>query len=154
MIDPPRITQTTDQPSAMIRITIARDEIRTVMGPSLQELMVEVARQGIAITGPWFTHHLRIDPQVFDFEICVPVESTVAAAGRVCPSRWPVMSVARTIYHGSYEWLGSAWVEFDAWIKANGQTPAEDLWERYLAGPESSADPAAWRTELNRPIVR
>jgi len=23
------------------------------------------------------------------------------------------------------------------WIAANGHTPAEDLWERYVAGPES-----------------
>lgn len=38
------------------------------------------------------------------------------------------------------------------WIAASGHTPAEDLWERYAAGPESSPDPATWRTELIRPL--
>jgi effector-binding domain-containing protein len=56
------------------------------------------------------------------------------------------------VYHGGYEGLGDAWGEFGTWIEANGYTPAADLWECYLAGPESNPDPANWRTELNRPI--
>lgn len=64
------------------------------------------------------------------------------------------MRVARTIYRGPYEGLGSAWSEFDAWIAAHGHTPAADLWECYAAGPESSPDPASWRTELDRPLIR
>jgi effector-binding domain-containing protein len=61
--------------------------------------------------------------------------------------------VARVVYRGPYEGLGAAWGEFDAWIAANGHKPGTDLWECYVAGPESSPDPAAWRTELNRPLV-
>ena len=38
-----------------------------------------------------------------------------------------------------------------AWEGA-GLKPATELWEIYAAGPESGSDPAAWRTELNRPI--
>jgi effector-binding domain-containing protein len=63
------------------------------------------------------------------------------------------MRVARTVYRGPYEGLGTAWGEFNAWIAANGHTPAPDLWECYVAGPESSPDPATWRTELNRPLI-
>jgi effector-binding domain-containing protein len=61
--------------------------------------------------------------------------------------------VARTVYHGPYEGLPGAWPELDAWISAQGRKPAGFLWEVYLAGPESSADPAQWRTELNRPLA-
>jgi hypothetical protein len=43
------------------------------MGPGLRELMAAVAAQGIAPTGPWFSNHLRMDPDIFDFEISVPV---------------------------------------------------------------------------------
>ena len=63
------------------------------------------------------------------------------------------MTVARAVYHGPYEGLAAAWAEFCAWVEAGGHTPAEDLWERYVVGPESSPDPAVWRTELNRPLV-
>jgi hypothetical protein len=41
---------------------------------------------------------LRMDPAVFDFEICVPISTPVVATGRVKPSEWPAMSVVRTVY--------------------------------------------------------
>lgn len=153
MIDTPQITQTTAQLTAMIRLTIPRAEIRNVMGPGLGELRAAVAAQGIALAGPWFTHHLRMDPAIFDFEICVPVTAPVVAAGRVKPSQWPAIKVARTVYHGSYEGLSAAWGEFDAWIASQRLNPGPDLWECYLAGPESNPDPATWRTELSRSLI-
>lgn len=153
MIDTPQITQTIEQRTAFIRLTIPREEIGSVMGPGLSEVRAAIAAQGIAAAGPWFTHHLRMDPGTFDFEICVPVATPVAAVGRVKPGRLPATRVARTIFHGDYAGLGSAWGEFNAWVASHGYTPGVDLWERYVDGPESSADPSTWRTELNRPLV-
>jgi effector-binding domain-containing protein len=153
MLDTPQITQTAAQLTAIIRLTIPREEIRKVMGPGISELMATVAAQGIAPAGPWFTHHLRMDPAIFDFEIGVPVTAPVAAAGRVNPGQLPATKVARTIYHGPYEGLGAAWGEFIAWIAAKGHTAGLDLWECYLAGPEANPDPATFRTELNRPLT-
>lgn len=154
MIDPPQITQTAAQLAAVIHFTIPREEIRDVMGPGIGELMAAVAAQGIAPAGPVFSHHLRMDPAIFDFEIGLPVTAPVSATGRVKAGQLPAATVARTVYHGSYEGLGPAWGEFDAWVAAAGHTPAPDLWECYVAGPESSPNPADWRTELNRPLTR
>ena len=152
MLDKPQIVRTDAQLTAVIRLTIPREEIRNVMGPGIAELMAAVTAQGIAPAGPWFTHHLRMDPDTFDFEIGVPVRAPVSPAGRVRAGHLPAATVARTVYHGPYEGLGAAWAEFDAWIAAEGHTPGVDLWECYIAGPESSSDPATWRTELNRPL--
>lgn len=153
MLEPPQTTQTEAQTIAVIPLTIPRAEIRAVMGPGIQELLETVAAQGIAVTGPWFTHHLRMAPDMFDFEIGVPVAAPVAPTGRVQAGRRPAATVARAVYRGPYEGLGAAWAEFDAWIAEQGLEPAGDLWECYIAGPESDADPAMWRTELNRPLV-
>lgn len=153
MIDTPEITQTSAQQIAVIHLTVPSAEIRHVMGPGINELMAAVAAQGIAITGPWFTHHLRNPSDTFDFEIGVPVAAPVAAAGRMKPGQWPAMKVARTVFHGNYEGLPAAWGEFMAWIAANGHKSAPDLWECYTTGPESSPDPANWRTQLNRPLT-
>jgi len=154
MLDKPRIVQTGAQLTAIIRLTIPREKIRSVMGPGIAELMAAVAAQGMVPAGPVFSHHLRMDPGIFDFEIGVPVTAAVSAAGRVTASQLPAATVARTVYHGPYEGLGSAWGEFNAWITAEGHSPAPDLWECYVAGPESNPDPANWRTELNRPLTR
>jgi effector-binding domain-containing protein len=153
MIDAPRIAHTQDTLTAAIHITVPRAQIQEVMGPGLQELTAAVAAQGIKTTGPWFTHHLRMDPKVFHFEICLPVAAPVSPAGRVKPGRLPAAKVARTVYHGGYEGLGEAWGELSRWIQSEGLTPALDLWECYLAGPESGSDPAAWQTQLNKPLL-
>jgi effector-binding domain-containing protein len=94
-----------------------------------------------------------MDPRTFDFEVGVPVGRPVSEAGRVKVSQLPAAKVARTIYRGSYEGLSSAWGEFGDWITSAGYTAADNLWECYITGPESGADPAAWETELNRPLT-
>ncbi len=154
MIDTPQIVQTAAQLMAFIHVTVARAEIRKVMAPGLSELQAALASQGIAPTGPWFTHHLRMDPDTFDFQICLPVKKPVSATGRVRPGTLPAARVARTIYHGNYEGLGPAWGEFNAWITAQKLNPAPDLMECYLVGPEAGPDPATWRTELTRPLLK
>jgi hypothetical protein len=97
MIDPPQIGQTTAQLTAIIRLTIPRSEIRSVMGPGLGELMAAVKAQGIGPAGPWFTHHLKMDPEIFDFEICVPVTAPIAAVGRTLAGELSAIKVARTV---------------------------------------------------------
>jgi effector-binding domain-containing protein len=153
MLDDPQIVRTDPKIAAIIRLTIPRSEIRNVMGPGIAELMAAVAAQGIAAAGPIFSHHLRMDPDTFDFEIGVPVSAPISAAGRVRAGQLPAARVARTVYHGPYEGLAAAWAEFDAWIAAERYAAAPDLWECYLSGPDSDPDPAAWRTELNRPLT-
>jgi len=152
MIDEPKVVTTETQPAAVIHLTIPRSEIQNAMGPGLNELMSTLKAQGITPTGPWFSHHFRMDPAVFDFEIGVPVAAEVKASGRVKPGALPAAKVVRTTYRGGYEGLGSAWGEFEEWIKKNGHAAAPDLWEVYSAGPETGNDPDLYRTELNRPL--
>ena len=153
MIDTPQITQTQAQPAAVIRLTVPRSEISKVMGPGIEEVIEAVIAQGIGPAGPVFSHHFRVDPEVFDFEVGVPVTAPVTPTGRVRAGTLPAATVARTVYQGPYDDLAKAWGAFMAWVRAEGHTPAPNAWERYLAGPETSDDPADWRTELNRPLT-
>src|SRR5450631_4019636 len=109
MIDPPIITKTMAQLAAVIHLTIPRSQIQSVMGPGLSEIMEAVKAQRIGPAGPWFTHHFKMDPATFDFEICVPVTAPVTPVGRVKAEAFPVVTVARTVYRGGYEGLGTAW---------------------------------------------
>src|SRR4051794_19639003 len=153
MIDTLQIAHTTAQLTAVIRLTVPRDQIQQVMGPAIGDVIAAVSAQGIGPRGPVFSHHFRMDPCTFDFEVGVPVSAPVTPVGRVQAGQRPAIRVARTIYTGPYEGLGQAWGEFERWITSQGHTPAPDLWESYVAGPESGADPATWRTELSRPLV-
>jgi effector-binding domain-containing protein len=153
MIDTPFITRTDAQITAVIALRIPRDQIREHMGPGIAELMTTLKAQGITPAGPWFSHHLCMEPDWFDFEISVPVTAPIAPQGRVKPGLLPATTVARTIYRGPYEGLGAAWGHFRTWAIAQGHTLGPDLWEIYLTGPDISPDPEDWRTEFNLPLV-
>lgn len=153
MLETPQVIQTQPQLTAFIHLTVPRDRIREVMGPGLAEVRAAIEAQGIAPAGPWLTHHLKMDPEIFDYEIAVPVTRPITAIGRVEPGQLPALTAARTIYHGGFEGLGEAWSEFMDWIEAEGHTPAPDLFESYVTGPEADPDPANWRTELTRPLL-
>jgi effector-binding domain-containing protein len=153
MIDTPRIARSEKQPTAVIHVTIPREEIQEAMGSAIGEVMAAVAAQGIGPTGPVYSHHLRMDAKVFDFVVGVPVSRPVEPTGRVERGEMPEATVARTIYRGGYEGLGAAWGEFGAWVADSGHTPRPDLWEVYRVGPEAGDDPARWETELNQPLI-
>lgn len=153
MLETPHITHVDACQTAVIHLTIPRTEIGAVMGPGIAELMAAVNAQGIGPTGPWFSHHLAMHPDTFDFEIGVPVSAAVIPIGRVMAGSLPGGHIARTVLHGNYEGLGNGWGEFMGWIQAHGHATAPDLWEVYAKGPESDPDPASWRTELNKPLL-
>jgi effector-binding domain-containing protein len=153
MIETPQVVETPEQLVATIHIETPREKMQHVMGPGIAEAMAAVKAQGIGPSGPWFAHHLKMTPEAFDFDICIPVSAPVTAVGRVTPGRRPALKVLRTVYHGPYEGLGEAWHMFGQWMKANGYKSATDLYECYVTGPESSSNPADWRTELSRPVI-
>jgi effector-binding domain-containing protein len=153
MIGTPEIVEVPAQKIAFIHVNIPRTEIMQAMHSGLDELGAALKAQGVRPTGPWFTHHTRRPNETFDFRICFPVEKDVKPAGRVELGVLEAASVARTVYSGHYDGLGKAWGEFVAWTEVNNLKTREDLWERYLVGPESGAGPEGWRTELNRPLT-
>ena len=153
MLDNPEVVQTDEQLTAVIHLTISRAEISNIMGLAIAEVMSTMAAQGITPDGPCFSYHLKRPSDIFDFEVGFPVNRPITSAGRVKMSKLPAARIVRTTYHGGYEGLGAAWGEFCAWVDANGFSAQDSLWECYISGPESSPDPAMWRTELNRPLT-
>jgi effector-binding domain-containing protein len=153
MIESPRVETSEAQTTAVIRIEVPRAEIQKVMEPAIAEVLHVLQAQGVQPTGPLFSYHHRMDPAVFDFEVGFPVGRPVRPSGRVVPSRLPSATVARAVYRGPYEGLGTGWGELMEWMKTEGHEGGPTLWERYLAGPETGPDTSKWRTELNRPLV-
>lgn len=152
MIDSPEVVRTTARQAAVIYLHIRREEIQSVMGPAFGELFGALSAQGVRPVGPAFSHHLRMAPGMFEFELGVPVDKPVTTAGRVRPGELPAATVARTTLRGNYDQLGPAWTELHGWIKEAGYSARQDFWESYVTGPESGQRPDEWRTELNQPI--
>ncbi len=153
MLITPQIVQTSAETAAVIRLNIPRAEMMKAFGLAVGELLAALAAQGVAPIGAIFAHHMKMSPDIFDFELGIRVGSPVNPSGQVRPGALPAARVARATYSGPYEGLPAAWGEFESWIKANGHRSAQDLWEVYSIGPQSTPDPAGWKTELNRPLA-
>jgi len=153
MIDPPWIEEMPEQTVAFVPITVARNQIQTVMMPGLSEIQSALSDQGIAPAGPWLTHHHYLKPEVFHFDICVPVTTAIKPQGRVTPGTLDARKVARTIHRGPFEQLGRSWGAFMVWVSAQGLPACVDFFECYAKGPEASPDPAQWETVLSVPLM-
>ncbi|WP_260703052.1 GyrI-like domain-containing protein [Edaphobacter flagellatus] len=153
MITTPEIVESPAQKIAFIHVTVPRAEIMQAMQAGLAELGNVLKTQGVAPTGPWFTYHFRRPAETFDYRICFPIDKDIKPEGRVEQGELSAAGVVRAVYSGNYTGLGAAWGELMSWIDANDLNSREDLWERYLVGPDSSAHPEEWRTELNRPLA-
>ena len=83
MIEPVQVVEAAARATAVIHLVVPRAEIQHVMGPAIGEVFSTLAAQGVTPAGPVFSYHPRIDPDVFDFEVGVPVAAPVTPAGRV-----------------------------------------------------------------------
>ena len=153
VLDTPQILDLPAFKVARIHVTTPASEIRSAMHAGLNELRGALADQEIEPTGPWFTHHLRMPGQTFDFEVCLPVLVEVKPQGRVAMGEIRAARTARTTYRGDYDRLGEAWGHFMQWISSQGVTPAPDLWEVYVVSTDASSNPCDWQTQLNRPLL-
>lgn len=153
MLTTPRVIQITSQITAVIPLKIPNEQMRNVIGPGIRELMSVVAAQSAGPAGPWFSHHLRFDPDVFDFEISVPVSKPVEPTGRVHPSSLPGGIIVQATYTGPYEGLSEAWCELRDWIESKGYNLALNFWEAYVRGPESTSVASEYQTVLSQPLA-
>ena len=153
MIDTPQIARSAQQRTAVIPLTVTRAEIGQAFAPAVGELLAAMREQGIEPAGPLFSYHLKMPGDVFEMEIGFPVDADVQPSGRVVAGALPALRVARTIYRGPMEGLGSAWGELTTWIAQHALVTQPFIWENYLVGPGDSAQASTWQTELNWPLA-
>ena len=155
MLEPIEIVDVETQPSVVIRLTIPREEISSVMEPAIQEVLGQISQQDVEIVGPLYAYHVTTSDTHFDFEVGFPVATQIQPKGRVRPSRTPFGPAAKTTYVGPYDGLFDAWRSFgDELVQRAYNIRSGSLWEVYSLGPETSTDSSAWRTDLFQPLAR
>ena len=145
----PEIITTNEQPTAVIHLVIPGRDMPKYMDPAIQEILKTLKDQGLQPTGPLFSYHHRRPSDTFDFEIGFPVTKAIKPVGRVISGTLPAEKIVRSIYHGPYEGLGSAWGELQSWVRARKLAESGRFWECYLDDPAKVEDPKEYRTELN-----
>jgi effector-binding domain-containing protein len=155
----PQVQQRAAQHYAAIPMTVTMDTLSEAVDQAFPELFGWLAAQGTEAAGPPFTRYLVIDMAAeLKIELAVPVDSPVAASGRVRPGILPEGRYAVLRHTGSYDGLFAANAALQRWATEHGVTfdtwdaPDGAAWrsrvEHYLTDPSKEPDPSKWETDV------
>lgn len=145
-----------------ITVVSVRDVIPTYgdIGGLIEEVFAFVGKHGLQPAGAPFSiwHDHGFKETHVDAEMAVPVNAAMAnalpAEGRVKISQMPEAEMACVIHQGRYDEFSLAYTAIGEWIEANDYRICGKNREIYLAGPESSPDPANYVTEIQFPVEK
>ncbi|MER5885332.1 GyrI-like domain-containing protein [Streptomyces sp. NPDC001941] len=149
----PRLVRLAPATTAVVRDVVAPAELRAFFDTSFGALARTLASQQLAVAGPAFGLYHGVPGESVDLEVGFVTDRPVAAEGSVVPGSLPGGRVARLTHHGSFDTLGASWERLRGWMREQGLTAGEDLWEVYVTQPTPDMDPADLRTELNWPVA-
>lgn len=137
-----------------LRRVIRTDQVGTDIGVGLAELYAEVAAAGLQPAGPPSATYL--DP--LNGRTHVDLGVTVTPRTRHAEHDVHVAArhsrpVARTVHHGDYAGIGKAHRALADWVFSHGYQSAGPPTETYLVGPDTTADPTTYRTEVSIPVL-
>lgn len=148
----PELVEVPPTVTAVVRGTVAMDEITDFFDRSFSVLGQTLAAQGVTPAGPAFALYRGLPAETIDLEVGFPTDRAVEVDGSVEAGELPGGRVARLVHAGSFDGLSAAWQQLGGWVAEQGVKPAEVYWEVYLTEPNPQMDPADLRTELNWPI--
>jgi effector-binding domain-containing protein len=111
-----------------------------------------LAARGMNPAGPPVALYQGMTEEKFDVTAGFPVPAGAEPSGDVVVATLPEGATVEAIHQGSYDDLSKTYEELTAWFKDNGMTPPTVMWEEYLVGPESEADPSRWQTRIVYPM--
>ena len=138
--------------AAVVRGTVAAEEITDFFDRSFSVLGEAIAAQGVSPTGPAFGLYRGLPDETIDVAVGFPTDRPIEPDGSAEAGELPGGRVARVVHAGAFDGLGEAWQRLGAWIAEQGMSPGETYWEVYVTEPSPDMDPADLRTELNWPV--
>ncbi len=118
---------------------------------ALPAVAAELAREDLTATGPPVTVYRERNADYFQVTAGFPVDRRPAGdtLARAVLHAGPVV---RAVHVGPYERLGSTYAQVGRWFLARGIFPPATMWEQYVVGPTTTADPDQWRTVVVFPL--
>ncbi len=147
----PELRETTEQPTAVRRATVHRDELTTWLARAFGEVAAHLQAHGIAPKGYPFAVFHALPGHRFEVEAGFPIAARIAGNASVRPSTLPRGHAVVAWHIGSYDTIGTTYQAIDEWLRAEGGYRTGDAWEIYHDPP--GRDRTHWRTELVQPVA-
>jgi len=112
-----------------------------------------LAEQGLAPAGPPLALYHGMPTDTVDVTAGFPVAGPARETGEVVVTALPAGTAITSIYTGPYDGMTRTYDQIAAWLQEQNLTPAVDMWEEYLTGPDTDPDPATWQTRIVFPLA-
>ena len=150
------------QPAVAVRVVVPMDQldVGAIFGAAMGRLFTYLGEQGLSPAGAPYARYAEFGPERADVEVGVPVGSTPGDLRELQPddalgaTELPGGEAASYLHVGAYPDLGTAYQALEAWLQANGRSPAGAPWEVYEVAPDQvDHDPERLETRVQWPLA-
>lgn len=132
--------------------TVRMDDLREFFPRAMAAAAAALYERGMEPVGPPVALYEGLPAERFEVTAGYPVPSGAAPSDRVVAAMLPGGATVEAVHLGPYDRLGESYEVLTAWFQDNGMTPPATVWEEYVVGPDSVADPGGWRTRIVYPV--
>lgn len=122
-------------------------------GRAFSETAEQLGKEGATPAGPAIAVYRGKVTDVADVTAGFPVSPGTVPGGPLETVTLPGGPAVAATHVGPYDTLGQTYETIATWMEQQHLTPAETMWEEYLTGPETSADPSNWNTRIVFPLA-
>ena len=142
-----------EQPFLGMREVVRVDALTDFFGRAFTATAAELGAQGLAPVGPPVALYTGEVGETTDVTAGFPTTEPPTPGGGLVAAVLPAGRAAVTVHHGPYDAMVTTYSGLMGWFEEQGLTPGPTMWEEYLVGPDSVADPAEWRTRIVWPVA-
>jgi effector-binding domain-containing protein len=141
-----------EQPFLGMHEVVRISDLTEFFGRAYTAVGAELGKQGLAPAGPPVALYDSEVGETADVTAGFPTQRTALPADGLVVAVLPAGRAAVTVHEGAYDAMATTYAALMAWFEEEDLTPGPVMWEEYLVGPDSSADPAQWRTQIVWPV--
>lgn len=141
------------QKALVIRTRVASSALAAELAKLFPEVFQYALDSQAGVDGMPFTRYLSWSGTEIEIEAGMPVTRTVSGNGRVRPVELPGGSHVVATHLGPYDDLPAVHEAVKAWLRENGKSASDPLWEEYVTDPGDEPDSSKWETRVCQPIL-
>ena len=128
-------------------------ELTDFFGRAYTVTGAEIEKQGVEQAGPPIAMYHGIPTDTIDITAGFPVNQPITPANGTVVATLSGGPAIETIHTGSYDSMTGTYNDLMTWLEEQHIAVPEDMWEEYLIGPDTEADPATWQTRIVIPLT-
>lgn len=136
-----------------VRDDVAVAELPEFFGRAFQRASAALGETGAHPSGPPVALYYGGDEPAIDVVAGLPFTGTVTPPPGTVVVDLPAGEAVEAVHVGSYDDIDATYRGLSEWMAERHLVPADVMWEEYLAGPDTGADPSTWRTRVVYPIA-